>query len=109
MAVIHIEIPEKLWIRLQNTGRPVEELVVEALEKSLEESPATKSQEPSEQEILQRLSEAGYLSDPKVWDGPDARSWRDLPEVEKQRYIQEMESVWLPDSAASRLILESRR
>lgn len=109
MAIIQVEIPEKLWTRLQNTGRSVEEFVVEALEKSLDEPYAPKHQHPSREEIIQRLENAGYLSDPEAWDGPDAQSWRNLPEEEKQRYIHEIESVWLPDSSASRFILEGRR
>jgi hypothetical protein len=109
MALIQVEIPEKLWQRLQETGRPVEDVVVEALEKSFEAPTELTPKEPSKEEILKRLEDAGYLSDPEIWDGPDAQSWRELSEEEKQRYFQEIDSLWLPDSAASRYILESRR
>jgi hypothetical protein len=109
MAVVQVNIPEKLWERLQQTGRPIEEIVVEALEEKFEESPEADPKEPSRETILQQLEDAGYLSDPDVWDGPDAQSWRELPEEEKERYFREMDAVWLPDSAASRFILENRR
>jgi hypothetical protein len=109
MAVVQVNIPEKLWERLQQTGRPIEEVVVEAREKSFEESSRSSVQEPSKAEIVQRLIDAQLVREPGEWDTPAAKRWQALSEEEKQRHINEMDSMYFPDSPASSYILESRR
>ncbi len=112
MAIITVEISEELLAQLQQTGRSAQEIVVETLENALdkESDPIEKSQTgPAKEEVLQRLLAAGLIREPGTWDSAGARAWRELPQEEKDRHIQEMESMYFPDAAASRAIIRGRK
>jgi len=112
MAVVTVEISEKLLAKLRGTGRPVQELIIEALEQLFNSEIQAKAQpptEPSREEVIQQLVAAGLAREPGSWDTPGAKAWRERPEAEKQQLIQEMQATYFPDSFASNLISENRR
>jgi hypothetical protein len=109
MAVIQVKIPEKLWQRLQQTGRPVEDVIVEALEKSFEAGSTATEKHPSRQEIIRQLIESGTVINPDTWDDPYAQAWLARPEDERDKLIQEMNQEWHPGSQASNAVIEGRR
>jgi hypothetical protein len=109
MAVIQVDIPEKLWERLQQTGRPIEEVVVEALEKAFDCDLATMEGHLSRQKIIRRLIESDTVIDPGAWDDSYAQAWLDRPERERNNLIAEMDEEWHPGSTASRAIIDGRR
>ena len=112
MAVVTVEISEKLLAKLQQTGRPVQELMIEALEQLLNNSAAQNMPhppEPNREEVIQQLVTAGLIRSPGSWDTPGAKAWRDRSEMEKQQLIKEMQNTYFPDSFASNLVSENRR
>ena len=204
MALLTVEIPERLLAKLKRTGRPAQEVIVEALEETLNHeavdeeiaslSPAAQALDQGEhegssthrrrahkpeaedlpheevvrrlieagfvrrpeeydspanrewlglseeerqlriketenvyfsdavirnrkrletdvprEEVVRRLLAAGLIREPGSWDNEYARAWRDLPDEEKQRHIQEMNEMFFSDSPASRFIIENRR
>lgn len=113
MATLTIELSDELMSKIAGTGRSAQEVIVDSLQRTLnsdsETSPAEQFEELSREEVIRRLGEAGYLEDPTVWDGPDAQAWRELSEQEKAQYFQEANAIRLPDSPASRYIIENRR
>ncbi|MEZ4870142.1 MAG: hypothetical protein R3C14_52925 [Caldilineaceae bacterium] len=112
MALLTVEISEQLLVKVRRTGRPVQEIVTEALEAHLNGG-TTESKpqpaEPSRSEIIQQLVTAGLIRAPGTWDTPGAKAWRERPEDEKQQLIKEMQTTYFPDSFASNLISENRR
>lgn len=109
MALLTIEIPEKLWSELKRTGRPAQEVIVEALEKVLNGSTIVETQEPSREEIIQQLVDAGTVHAPEDWDSPEVQTWLARPETERQKIIKEMNEMLFADSPASNFIIENRR
>ena len=112
MAPLTMEIPEKLLAKLRNTGRPVQELVIEALEEkyiSENEENEELTSSPSREELIQRLVAAGFIREPGTWDTVGAKTWRELPESEKARHLKEMSAIYLPDAAASTAIVRDRK
>ncbi len=112
MAILTMEISEKLMAKLRNTGRPVEDVVVETLEEKftdLHEEDKQSSVSLSREELIQRLVAAGLVRDPGTWDTPGAKAWRARPEAEKQQLVKEMQATYFADSFASNLIGENRR
>jgi len=112
MALLTMEISEKLMEKLRSTGRPVEDVVVETLEEKfidVDEADAQPSESLSREELIQRLVAAGLIREPGTWDTPGARAWRELSAEEKKQYFQEMETIYFPDSFASNLISQNRR
>ena len=112
MALLTMEIPEKLLAKLRNTGRPIEDVVMETLEEKfidIDETDAQPLVSLPREELVQRLVAAGLIREPGTWDTPGAKAWRELSEDEKKRYFQEMESIYFPDSFASNLISQNRR
>ena len=112
MGLLTVEISEKLLAKLRNTGRPIEDVVVETLEEKfidVDEVGEQSSDSLSREELIQRLVAAGLIREPGTWDTPGARAWRELSAEEKKQYFQEMESIYFPDSFASNLISQNRR
>lgn len=111
MAVIQINIPERLWQRLQAVGRPVEEVVIEVLEDAFNENEDAVAihERPTKKEIIQRLEETGYLMKCDNWDDPVADTWDALSQEKKRQHLQEVEENYLADSAVSRDIIQNRR
>ncbi len=108
MAVIQVHIPEKLWARLQQTGRPVEDIVVEVLEKSFENSP-DQEKTFARENVVRRLIESGTVVSPAAWDDDYAAAWLARPEDERRALIVEMEQEWHPGSLATKIVSEGRR
>jgi len=115
MAVLTVEISEKLLAKLRRTGRPIQDVITEALEQrfnGVNGENEEKDQdliEPSREEFIQHLVNAGLIRQPGSWDTPGAKAWRERPEAEKQQLIKEMQATYFPDSFASNLISENRR
>lgn len=109
MALLTVEIPEKLWSKIKRTGRPAQEVIVEALEKILNGSTSVESEESSREEIIQQLIDAGAVHAPEEWDSPDVQAWLARPESERQKIIKEMNEMLFSDSPASNFIIENRR
>ncbi len=109
MALLTIEIPEKLWSELKRTGRPAQEVIVEALEKVFDTKPAQESEELSRDEIVKRLIDSGFARNPDEYDSSEVQAKLALPEEERIRIIAEMDALWFPDSAVSQAIIEQRR
>lgn len=108
MTTMTIEVPDALMAQLVDQDRPVQELVVSALEKALAYEPAEKLPEPSKEEIVRWLIESGLVRDPSAWDTPGAREWEDLPNKEKEQHLKEAAEVYFPDSPASRAVIRGR-
>ncbi len=109
MALFTVEIPEKLLSKLKRTGRPVQDVIVEALEQVLDARPSDKTEEVSRAEIIQRLIESGIVRAPEEWDSPEVQEWLARPEIERQEIIKEMDELYFSDSPASKFIIENRR
>lgn len=138
MAAVTIEISEKLLAKLQQTGRPPQEVIVETLEYAFEhKSPlihqelfsvensdegderveyirpkrkqTPKAQDLPRSEVFRRLLEAGFVRSPEAYDSPAAQEWLALSEKERQQHIQAMDELYFPNSPASTYITESRR
>lgn len=112
MGLLTVEISEKLLAKLRNTGRPIEDVVVETLEEKfidVDEVGEQLSDSLSREEVMQRLIAAGFIRQPGTWDTPEAKAWRELPESEKARHRKEMEAIYLPDAAASTAIIRNRK
>ena len=138
MALLTVEIPEKLLTKLRRTGHPEEEVIVEALEKmfNLSAHPKHESEsgendiptnKPEEsihprkrknqqleknlprEEVIRRLVAAGLIEEPGSLDSAAARAWRDRPEEEKQLHLKEMNELYFPDALASRIIIRARK
>lgn len=109
MALLTVEIPERLLAKLKRTGRPAQEVIVEALEKVLNGSTSAKPEELSREEIIRHLVESGTVHAPEEWDSPEVQAWLDRPESERQKIIKEMNEMYFSDSPASSFIIENRR
>lgn len=112
MALLTMEIPEKLLAKLRSTGRPIEDVVMETLEKRFSDVDEAGEQplvSLSREEVVQRLVAAGFIREPGTWDTPGAKAWRELSESEKARHHKEMEAIYLPDAAASTAIIRDRK
>lgn len=109
MTTVTIEVPDDLMAELVGQDRPVQEVVVEALERALAHEPAETPQEPSKEEIVRRLLESGLVRDPSEWDTPGARAWRDLPDAEKEQHLKEVAEAYFPDAPASRAVIRNRK
>jgi hypothetical protein len=109
MALLTVEIPERLLSKLKRTGRPAQDVIVEALEKVLNSKPTQASEALSHDEIVKRLLDSGFARDPEEYDNPEVQAWLALPEEERVQIIQEMDSMYFPDSPVSHFIIENRR
>ncbi len=112
MAVLTVEVPDELITKIEGTGRPVAEVVTQALERELDNvflSAKAVAAEPSREEILRRLKAANLIESASVWERPGKERWEDLTEEEKQQHLDERNSFYFPDSEVSRLISENRR
>ncbi|MDQ3247670.1 MAG: hypothetical protein M3Q45_00540 [Chloroflexota bacterium] len=109
MALLTVEIPERLLAKLKRTGRPAQEVVVEALEQTLARSLPATDEQPAREELVKRLVDAGLVRDPEEYDSPDVREWLALPEAERQKIVAEIQAIWFPDSFASQTIIQDRR
>jgi hypothetical protein len=112
MSIVNVEISEKLLMQLRDKGRPLQELIIEALEQLINGETARKARsttEPNREEVIQQLVAAGLVRAPGSWDTPGAKQWRERPEAEKQQLIKEMQATYFPDSFASNLVNENRR
>ncbi len=109
MALLTVEIPEKLWSKIKHTGRPAQEVIVEALEKEFNDQPTAALEELSRDEIIRQLIDAGAVHAPEEWDSPEVQAWLARPESERQKIIKEMNEMIFSDSPASNFIIENRR
>ena len=111
MALLTMEIPEKLLAKLRSTGRPVQELVIEALEeKFVDETGENDSNlNLSCEEVFRRLLEGGYINKPEEFNSPIVQEWLALSEEERQQHKAEVSALYFPDSPASNYIIDSRR
>jgi hypothetical protein len=109
MALLTVEIPEKLLAKLKRTGRPAQEVIVEALEKVLNGKPAQEPEELSREEIVKRLLDSGFARNPDEYDSPEVQAWLALSEEERKRIVAETDALWFPDSAVSQAIIDQRR
>ena len=109
MAPLTVEIPERLLAKLKRTGRPAQEVIVEALEEVLSSKPPQGQEELSRDEIVKRLLDSGFARNPDEYDSPEVQAWLALPEEERKSIIAEMDALWFPDSAVSQAIVEQRR
>ncbi|MCB0107930.1 MAG: hypothetical protein KDE53_18540 [Caldilineaceae bacterium] len=111
MALLTMEIPEKLMTKLRSTGRPIEDVVVETLEEKFidktEEDDADINL--SREEVFRRLLESGYIRKPEEFDSPVVQEWLALSEEERQQHRAEVSALYFPDSPASNYIIDSRR
>lgn len=108
MTLLSVEVPERLMIKLHRTGRSAQEVVVEALEQTLNSLPI-QNQELTREEVEKRLLQSGFVSDPADYDSPAVHEWEALSEEERQEYTKEMEELFFPTSPASNFIIESRQ
>jgi hypothetical protein len=107
MALIQVEIPEKLWQRLQETGRPVEDVVVEALETSL--PPLTPAQPPlSKAEVIQKLIDAGVVTNPDVWSDSFLSGMEASSDEDDEEAIQETTETYSYGNLASTIVIRNR-
>lgn len=107
-----MEISEKLLAKLRSTGRPIQDVVTEALERQFSdehEEDRNPPVEPSREALIQKLVAAGLIREPGSWDTPGAQAWRELPESEKARHRKEVDAIYLPDAAASTAISRNRK
>lgn len=135
MALLTVEIPERLLAKLKRTGRPAQEVIVEALEETFDNEVANEeiallaaqgleqeenklghdrarkpaSEDLPREEIVRRLIEAGFVRRPEEFDSPATREWLALSEQERQQHIKAMEEVYFPDALASRIIIRNRK
>ena len=107
MAVLTVEISEKLLTQLQQTGRPAQEVVIEIVEQAFS-NVAPKEEDLSPDEVIQRLRAAGFIREPEVYDSPEVQEWLALPDEERKKITQEMDEMYFPDSPASQFIIENR-
>lgn len=108
MALLSVEIPDRLLTKLRRTGRSAQDVIIEALEKTLNAKPVQQP-EMSREEVERRLLESGFVRNPDEYDCLAAQEWRELTEEEKQEHLKEMGEFFFPDSPASNFIIESRR
>lgn len=102
MSTLTIDVPNELLMRIEQSGRSAQEMIVEALERTLRN-------EPTRDEIIHRLAEAKVINAPNTWDSPSAQAWRDLPETEKAQHLKEVAETYLADAPASRSIIRDRK
>jgi hypothetical protein len=105
MAIIQVEIPEALWEKFCQTSLPVDEVVVDAIERAVEKSTAALSKD----ELMQRLIKSGDVIDPESWDTDYAQAWLGRSEQERAEMIKEMNQEWHPGSSASDAVNEGRQ
>jgi len=110
MTEFVINIPEKLLEKLRRTGRPAQEVIVEALEQKLrDEASGSAAQNLTRTEVIKRLLEVGFIRPPDEYKSAEAEAWAALPEETRTQIVREMDSMRFPDSPASRFIIENRR
>lgn len=105
MTIIQVEISEALWEKFCQTNLPVEEVVVDALEKAVEKSTSALSRD----EVVRRLIESGAVTDPEKWNNRYAQAWLSRSEQERADLIKDMNQEWHSGSPASDAVNEGRR
>ncbi|MBX2999801.1 MAG: hypothetical protein KF893_14875 [Caldilineaceae bacterium] len=105
MTIIQIEVPEALWEKFCQTSLPIDEVVVDAIEKAVEKSASVLSRD----ELVQRLIESGIVIDPEKWNNPYAQAWLNRSEQDRADLIKEMNQEWHPGSLASDAVSEGRQ
>jgi hypothetical protein len=109
MTTLIIEVSDELMAKLARQERPIQEVVVEALVRTLTNESAAVSRQPTKDEVVRRLQESDFIRDPNEWDTPGAEAWRNLPEAEKQQHLKERAEMYFPDAPASRAIIRGRK
>ena len=75
MALLTVEIPERLLAKLKRTGRPAQEVIVEALEKVLNSKPTPAAEALPRDEIVKRLLDSGFARNPEEYDSPAVQAF----------------------------------
>ncbi|MFN8491804.1 MAG: hypothetical protein U0350_29660 [Caldilineaceae bacterium] len=100
MALLTVEIPETLLSKLKRTGRPAQEVIVEALEQTLNgvlvEEESTK---PTRREVVQHLIESGAVRDPDAY--------KQALQKKRQHIKQKLELQDMPREEVVRRLLEA--
>lgn len=110
MTTITIEVPDELLAKVTQQERPIQEVVVGLLKDAFENRWANEQMSiPSEEDAILNLYQTGLLAETQILDDEFADEWDNLPTVEKQVHLDEMDDLILKDSALSRYIIESRR
>jgi len=110
VTTLTVDVPNELLAKIKQSGRSVQELIVESLERTLNDRAAISLiKEPTKDEIVQRLAEAKLIYMPNTWDSPAAQAWRDLPEDEKAQHLEERLHMRFAGSPAASAIIEERR
>jgi hypothetical protein len=107
MAIIQVEIPEALWERLRATGRPIGDVVIEALETSFQSS--TPADPPlSKAEIIQRLIDAGVVKNPDAWSDSFLSGIEESSDEDDEEAIHETAETYSYDNLASTIVIRNR-
>ncbi len=114
MTTMTIEVPDALMAQLVDQDRPVQEVIVSAAEAYFFDSPESRAvircrmrrdEGLSRAERVDRLIRLGIVRNPGEWDTAYARRWRNLPDDEKRRFIEETRAMFFADSPASSFIM----
>lgn len=108
MALFSVNIPEHLVKAIRRTGRSEEEVIVEALERKFNSKSIPKQEVLDRNEVEKRLLKSGFIRNPQEYENEDVHHWLSLSENERSQLIEEITSLWLPDSPASSAIIEGR-
>jgi len=109
MATLTVELSDELLAKIERTGRPAQEVIVAALEQTLNGGLATTEEEVPREKVTRKLIESGTVIDPSTWDDSYAQAWLARPEDERKKLIEEMNREWHPGSLASKAVIEGRR
>lgn len=104
MTIIQVEIPEALWEKFRQTSLPVNEVVVDAIEKAVEKSGAALSKE----EVIQKLLDAGVVTNPDVWSDSFLSGMEASSDEDDDEAIQETTETYSYGNLASTIVIRNR-
>lgn len=110
MTTITIEVPDALLAKVAQQERSVQEIVVDLLEDAFENGQnAVAALEPTREEMIHQLVQAGLIREPGTFDSPAAKAWRDLSQAEKHQHLNERNALRFEGSPGAAAIIEGRR
>lgn len=110
MTTITIEVPDELLAKVAQQERSIQEIVVDLLADAFANGQnAASNPEPTREEMIRRLVQAGLIREPGTFDSPAAKTWRDLPQAEKRRHLKERNALRFEGSPGATAIIEGRR
>ncbi len=110
MTTLTIEVPDALMAKLARQERPVQEVIVAVLEDMFGEKARNQaSPQPTREQVISDLVQAGLICEPGTLDSPAAKAWRDLPQTEKRRHLAERKALRFVGSPGATAVLKGRR